>query len=286
MGTMTVFSYDGFDKDTRGKLVALAGQIKRGKAEYVRAVLLIGGAIHEAHELLAGVGREGKFQDWLERECGIERRTAYNYLHAFDAFGKCETVSHFSAGAMYALSAPTAPPKARDEAIKRSENGEKITKSVADEIIESLTVEAEPTRAAGTGLENQRLVPGSPDDGPPRGSTPAPAPVDTPSAPPSAGGGETEGATTDYGQCPNCAGTKWTKGESGVTCAKCRHPHGEATGGADEDRVATQRAKTVKTAEALMRAFDDLNLLAAKPKEHANAIVTCKILRKEAGAWK
>lgn len=90
----------------------------------------------------------------------------------------------------------------------------------------------------------------------------------------------------DYGKCPNCAGTKWTANDEGVCCAKCRHPHGEPSGGADEDRIGIQRSKTIKTAEALMRAFDDLHHLLAKSREHANAIATCKILLKTAREWK
>ncbi len=89
----------------------------------------------------------------------------------------------------------------------------------------------------------------------------------------------------DYGKCPNCASTKWTQDEFGVACAKCHHPFGEPTGGADEDRVAIQRSKAVKTCEALMRAFDDLQTLVARP-EHGEAIRSCKALLKTARAWK
>ena len=90
---------------------------------------------------------------------------------------------------------------------------------------------------------------------------------------------------TDYGKCPNCAGKKWTEGEEGVSCARCNHPHGEPTGGTDEDRIATQRSKTIKTAEALLRAFDDLQQL--KPTFNYNdAIAGCKALLAIAKAWK
>lgn len=89
----------------------------------------------------------------------------------------------------------------------------------------------------------------------------------------------------DYGKCPNCASAKWTQDEFGVACAKCCHPHGEPSGGADEDRIAIQKSKTVKTCEALMRAFDDLQTLVARP-EHAEAIRSCKALLKTARAWK
>jgi hypothetical protein len=93
------------------------------------------------------------------------------------------------------------------------------------------------------------------------------------------------GVSQDYGKCPNCASTKWTEDEFGVSCAKCHHPHGEPTGGADEDRIGDQRSKTVKTADALMRAFDDLNTLLAKA-EHTEAIASCKFLLKTARNWK
>jgi len=89
----------------------------------------------------------------------------------------------------------------------------------------------------------------------------------------------------DYGKCPNCAGTKWEVGDDGVTCKKCHHPHGEPAGDVDGDRINTQRQKTVKTVEALMRAFDDLQLLLAK-LEHDEAIKSCKILLKTAKGWK
>ncbi len=92
-------------------------------------------------------------------------------------------------------------------------------------------------------------------------------------------------AKPDLGKCPNCAGAKWKDDEDGVSCAKCRHPHGEPAGDADEDRITTQRQKTVKTVEALMRAFDDLQVILAKP-EHDEAIKTCKQLLKTAKGWK
>jgi hypothetical protein len=81
----------------------------------------------------------------------------------------------------------------------------------------------------------------------------------------------------DLGRCPNCAGTKWTEDEDGYFCAKCKHTHGEATGGADEDRISMQKAKSRKTCEALMRAFDDLNYL-HPTHEHREAIQVCKRL--------
>lgn len=88
----------------------------------------------------------------------------------------------------------------------------------------------------------------------------------------------------DLGKCPNCACSKWEKDEAGVSCVKCHHPHGEPAGDADEDRIKTQRQKTQKTAEALMRAFDDLQCMKAKAV-HREAIGACKGLLKIAKEW-
>jgi len=93
------------------------------------------------------------------------------------------------------------------------------------------------------------------------------------------------GKVPDYGKCPNCLGAKWKEDESGVFCAKCGHPWGESTGGPDEDRITTQRSKARKTAEALMRAIDDLQALKAR-KSHDEAIRLCKKLLDLIKEWK
>lgn len=109
----------------------------------------------------------------------------------------------------------------------------------------------------------------------------------SPQSPPRSGPatGEAAGASQDYGTCPNCQGKKWDADEFGVSCSKCHHPHGEPVGNADEGKLGTQRAKTVKTIEALMRAFYDLNRMAARA-EHAEAIASCKSLLTTAKGWK
>jgi hypothetical protein len=115
------------------------------------------------------------------------------------------------------------------------------------------------------------------DDGTCRACLPADAPDAARSTP--------DGPKPDYGKCPNCLGTKWTEDDDGVACAKCCHPYGEPAGDVDDDRLTTQRQKTIKTIEALMRAFDDLQAMSAR-KEHAEAITGCKRLLSIAKGWK
>ncbi len=97
--------------------------------------------------------------------------------------------------------------------------------------------------------------------------------------------GPDESESRDFGTCPNCAGTKWDEDSDGVSCSKCHHPHGEPAGDVDEDRIKIQRSKTVKTAEALMRAFDDLHTMLPR-ENHDQAISGCKALLKIAKGWK
>jgi hypothetical protein len=46
-----------------------------------------------------------------------------------------------------------------------------------------------------------------------------------------------------------------------------------------------QRSKTIKTVEALMRAFDDLHGMQSDRMQHAEAIASCKVLLKTAKDW-
>ncbi len=111
---------------------------------------------------------------------------------------------------------------------------------------------------------------------------PAVKPKPSPPSPPKASPAK---AQPDYGKCPNCAGVKWTEDEDGVVCKKCNHPHGEPAGDRDEDRIKTQKSKTVKTCEALLRAFDDLQTMKARP-EYDEAILRTKQLLAIARGWK
>lgn len=82
-------------------------------------------------------------------------------------------------------------------------------------------------------------------------------------------------------KCPNCLGTKWRDG----ACVKCSQPEGEPAGEVDEDRIGIQRSKTRKTIEALMRAFDDLQMLSPNTL-HKGAIDQCKGLMADLEDWK
>lgn len=101
---------------------------------------------------------------------------------------------------------------------------------------------------------------------------------------------EEEAPVTDVeepgtGECPNCGKSKWTEDEDGFDCAGCRHPWGECVGDRDEKLFRTQRSKTVKTAEALIRAFADLNRISARA-DYKEMIASCRQFIGIAKGWK
>ena len=294
--TAPSFDYSTLSKDAKGKLICLAGEIRKQSKSHASSGLELGRLFSESKGLLGE-----SFKTWVERESWHSVRSAYNYISAWENFGDCANLHNIELSAMYELAKSET---AKRKALKLAERGVKVTHSVAKELVEEAS-DSEPKttrRAADSGSGDG---PSQPAKVSPRGEwhvngeTPESAATETgedertdspgktpqePSPAPPRNGTEHRGAI-DYGKCPNCASTKWTRDEFGVACAKCHHPHGVETGGADEDRIGTQRQKTVKTVEALMRAFDDLNMLLAR-SEHVEAIASCKFLLKCAKAWK
>ena len=129
------FDYSAVSKDVKGKLIYLAGQINRQKMAAMDALMTMGKDINEAHQLLAGEGRDGKFAEWIEDVCGVSRRTAYNYMHAYQRFSGCGAIAYITQEAMYALSGPTVPPEAAKAAAKAAEKGERIDLKYAKNLL-------------------------------------------------------------------------------------------------------------------------------------------------------
>lgn len=102
--------------------------------------IALGRILKPCHDILAN-NKNGTFQKWVKDRCGITPKTAYNFIHAFEHFGNCETISQYiDATALYLLSADTCPEEATREAIKLAERGERITHKRAKELAEKYTV--------------------------------------------------------------------------------------------------------------------------------------------------
>lgn len=82
-------------------------------------------------EVKSREGMHGHFGEWLESEFSWTPRTAQNFMAVAESFGsKSETVSHFSARALYALASGNVPEPIREEFIARyraCRGGDRVT---------------------------------------------------------------------------------------------------------------------------------------------------------------
>lgn len=169
------FKYDEIDnKDAVAKLRYCAKELNRLRGVMAGSVISIGENLVIAHDQLGGVGREGKFRAFVETECGYSLRSAYNYMAAFQAFGKCATVAHLEDSAMYALAQKDTPEKAMKEVLRLTEKGIKVTQKQAKEIINKHKSEPSPSggSASSTGTAASQPTPTPP---PPAKTTPQPS---------------------------------------------------------------------------------------------------------------
>ena len=91
----------------------------------------------------------GSFGPWLRAEFGWSERTARNFMAVAERFGsKSATISdlHIEPTAAYLLAAPSVPEAASEAAIQRAESGERITGSVAKEIVRKVRNRAVPCK--------------------------------------------------------------------------------------------------------------------------------------------
>lgn len=144
--------------------------------------------------------------------------------------------------------------------------------------IQKLLPAPEKKTKPGKGGSGAGSAPGKGGKAAPKPDTPdteTPTGVDEPPAP---GMDSPDGPE----KCPNCGGANYDRDEDGSYCQDCKEPLADA----GDEKVKTQRQKTVKTCEALGRAFDDMDTMLPKPTKHAESEVGVKALLKLAKGWK
>lgn len=293
---MPVFDYSSLPAESKSKLIWYAGEINRQAGTHVKSGMEMGKCLAEARELC---GSDKAFREWVERECGHSLRSAYNYIAAYENFGSCATVAQIELGAMYELAKNET---AKKRALKLADKGVKVTQKLAKQLVADASekvIEPDENKSETGTVQDAEEVGTTPEDeahqSPGNGreelmgdeessekspkeqlaeffnkpDEPEPSTADTP---------------PDYGSCPSCKGTKWTETDEGVNCSKCRHPHGEALGDADDDRLKTHRSKTIKTGEALLRCVDDQQEMKPFP-EHSESVKLVKRVIEIAKGW-
>lgn len=267
------FDYSVISKEEAGKLRYFEGQLLTSRKRVVEEVIRHGEILHGAQEVLSKHG-SGVFCSWLE-SVGISKTSGYRAISVFAEFRDCSNLEQIELSAIYELAKNQ---RAKTQALKLAGKGEFITHKMAEKLIEQASPKTKGKEDRKDSERVTRTEETPPE--PPRNGTDKPGDL-LPAEPE----GEPEPQPVSVERCPNCAGTKWMDDDEGSHCAKCHHPYGEPAGEVDDDRISIQRSKTIKTAEALMRAFDDLELL-QRNKSHAEAIDGCKRLLAIARAWK
>lgn len=173
---VTGFDYTAVAAGVRKDLQQFAADIKTMTKRAARDVLDTGKLLLAAKEMLP----HGQFQDWVEIEFGMEKHTAERFMNVARQF-KSNNLSllNYATSALYALSAPSVPEEARQEAQALAETGATVTHATAKQIIASHKPAPEPQNddtvsAFSPGDADEQPVAEAPAEQPPPAPTPLP----------------------------------------------------------------------------------------------------------------
>lgn len=176
------FDYESVEKESKGKLIALAGQIKRHGNDLIKSVVEIGEAIHLANDLLS-VGRAGQFKAWVESETGLSSTTAYEWMAVYRRSLNFPIIGKFPPTVAYLLSPESVPDAAIKDFEKQVDKGTRPTVAAAKATLARFKdVADKPARTKSpTKVRSQSDEPsnGRPDEPP----VPPPPPVNEDSEP-------------------------------------------------------------------------------------------------------
>ena len=122
---ITRFDYEILSPQKRNVIQKCTGEIKERLSRTAQDVWKIGQKLVEVRSQL----KHGQFEVWLSAEFGWSRRTAYNFINVYEAFGERTNFARLdiATSALYKLAAPSTPSSVRQEFLDKAEKGEKIT---------------------------------------------------------------------------------------------------------------------------------------------------------------
>jgi len=132
---LVAFDYTGVDAANVADLRASASRVRALAERMTINYISIGLELISAKEKLG----HGQFGAWLQAEFRWADRTARRFMRAAEVFGaKTDTVSVLEPTAVYLLSAPSTPDRARQEVIDRLERGEAVSTADVKSTISSM----------------------------------------------------------------------------------------------------------------------------------------------------
>lgn len=152
------FNYNTLDTETR----ILVQQATREIGDEINTIRHSAIKIGQRLIHVKGLLRHGEWGKWLEAEFGWSDQTAANYMNQAQLANQnpkfLELEQRISRTAMTKLAARTTPENARQEALQRAENGERITPTIAQEIINTAKSENKSEKTTNTPITQQILV--------------------------------------------------------------------------------------------------------------------------------
>jgi hypothetical protein len=147
------FDYARLEPAISMHLSRAAAGIRERLKRSLEDIVVIGRELLGAKEALP----HGTFLRWLKAEFGWTERTARNLMAVAQRFGNSEIISdlRIQPTAAYLLAAPSTPDEARETAVKRAEQGELITASIAKELV-TMSRKRQRRRRQGSSVDSLR----------------------------------------------------------------------------------------------------------------------------------
>ena len=127
------FDYAQLDAETRIVVQQRTTEIRDLTRRTAQDIIDIGRKLIEVKQRLG----HGQFGAWLEAEFAWTDRTAQRFMQVAERFGENRHIVEFAPSALYLLAAPSVPDEAREEVLRRAEQGEAITHKAAKQIVEA-----------------------------------------------------------------------------------------------------------------------------------------------------
>lgn len=149
------FDYEVLDAEQRIVVQQRTGEIRERLRRSAQEIWEIGQKLADVRSRL----KHGQFDAWLNAEFGWSRRTAYNFINVYEAFGERANLAQteIATSALYLLAAPSTPQEVREEFLQRAKEGETLTHK---ELRQALKAEKVTSPATGETPEPSKpLIP-------------------------------------------------------------------------------------------------------------------------------
>jgi hypothetical protein len=136
------FDYEGLDAEQRLVIQQRTGEIRERLKRSAQDIWEIGQKLTDVRSRL----KHGQFEIWLKAEFGWSRRTAYNFINVYEAFGERANLAQIdiATSALYLLAAPSTPQEVRSGVLERAKAGETVTHKQLRQVLEEERLQSAP----------------------------------------------------------------------------------------------------------------------------------------------